>query len=141
MLIQPSARQIDAFFYGLFMDESILRNGGVVPANPRRAYVNDFALRIGQRATLMPHTGARAFGMLMALTHADLQSLYGAPGLEHYRPEAVLAHQLQGSGIPALCYNLPEAPHPGERNLEYALRLQGILESLGFPREYIDSIA
>lgn len=139
MLMQP--RRIDTFFYGLFMDESILRHCGVAPSNPRQAYVDDFALRIGQRATLVPHTGARAFGMLMALTHADLQSLYGAPGLEQYRPEAILAQLLQGSSVPALCYNLPVAPHPDERSTDYALRLQGVLEDLGFPREYIDSIA
>src|SRR5207302_11449402 len=100
MPIEPSERRIDAFFYGLFMDESTLRQSGVTPVNPRRAYVDDFALRIGQRATLVPHTGARAFGMLLALTHAGLQSLYSAPGLEHYRPEAVLAQQLKGPSVP-----------------------------------------
>ena len=141
MPIEPSERRIDAFFYGLFMDESILRQSGVTPVNPRRAYVDDFALRIGQRATLVPHTGARAFGMLLALTHAGLQSLYSAPGLEHYRPEAVLAQQLEGPSVPALCYNLREAPHPDERNPDYARRLQGVLRNLGFPREYIESIS
>ena len=30
-------------------------------------------------------------GMLLTLTHDDLDTLYGAPGLEDYRPEAVLA--------------------------------------------------
>ncbi len=141
MPIQPTERRIDAFFYGLFMDESILRQSGVTPVNPRRAYVDDFALRIGERATLVPHTGARAFGMLLALTHASLQSLYSAPGLEHYRPEAVLVQQLEGPSVPALCYNLREAPHPDERNPDYARRLQGVLRNLGFPREYIESIS
>ena len=140
MPIEPSERRIDAFFYGLFMDESTLRQSGVTPVNPRRAYVDDFALRIGQRATLVPHTGARAFGMLLALTHAGLQSLYSAPGLEHYRPEAVLAQQLKGPSILALCY-LREAPHPDERNPDYARRLQGVLRNLGFPREYVESIS
>ena len=84
-----SDRRIDAFFYGLFMDLDILREGGVAPINPRRAYVDDFALRIGQRATLLPSAGARAYGMLFALTHAELDRLYAAPGLEQYRPEAV----------------------------------------------------
>ncbi len=90
MPIEPSERHIDAFFYGLFMDESILRQSGVAPVNPRRAYVDNFALRIGQRATLVPQPGARAFGTLLALTHANLHGLYSAPGLEHYRAETVL---------------------------------------------------
>ena len=45
-----SVRRIDAFFYGLFMDSDILRESNVTPLNPRGAYVDDFALRIGQRA-------------------------------------------------------------------------------------------
>ncbi len=35
------------------MDREILREAGVEPSNPRRAYVEEFALRIGQRATLV----------------------------------------------------------------------------------------
>ena len=81
-------RRIDGFFYGLYMDLEILRQAGVAPGNGRRAYVENFALRIGQRATLLPSAGARAYGMLYGVTHADLDRLYTAPGLEHYRPEA-----------------------------------------------------
>jgi hypothetical protein len=133
-------RRIDAFFYGLFMDESILRQSGVTPVNSRRAYVSDFALRIGKRSTLVPVAGSKAFGMLMALTHAELELLYNAPGLEHYRPEAVVANTLDGASVPALCYNLREAPGPGGGNAEYAQRLRGVLRALGFPSEYIESI-
>ena len=99
-----SDRRIDAFFYGLFMDIDILREADVAPVNPRRAYVDDFALRIGQRATLLPSAGGRAYGMLFALTHAELERLYTAPGLEQYCPEAVLARPFEGTAAPALCY-------------------------------------
>jgi hypothetical protein len=133
-------RRIDAFFYGLFMDADALRQSGVAPSNPRRAYVDGFALRIGQRATLVPAAGARAYGMLFALTHAELERLYTAAGLTEYRPEAVLAQPLEGTPAPALCYNLSEAPGPHERNPEYAARLQRVLEALGFPPEYVASI-
>ena len=136
-----SDRRIDAFFYGLFMDIEILRAGGVAPVNPRRAYVDDFALRIGQRATLLPSAGARAYGMLFALTHAELEQLYAAPGLEEYRPEAVFAHPLEGTPGPALCYNLRQAPRPHERNPEYAARLQRTLATLGFPPDYIAAVS
>jgi hypothetical protein len=136
-----SERRIDAFFYGLFMDREVLREGGVAPVNPRRAYVDDFALRIGQRATLVPSAGARAYGVLFALTHAELDRLYRAPGLEQYRPEAVLARPLEGAPTPALCYNLREAPGPHERNPEYAARLQQALGKLDFPPEYVASVS
>ena len=133
-------RQIDGFFYGLFMDVQVLREAGTKPSNFRRAYVADFALRIGRRATLVPSSGSRAYGMLIALTHAELESLYRAPGLEVYRPEAVVAHTFEGDAIPALCYNLVQAPEPHERNPEYAMRLKSVLESLGFPVEYVESV-
>ena len=133
-------RQIDGFFYGLFMDAEVLRQSGVKPSNFRRAYVTDFALRIGERATLVPSPGARAYGMLISLTHADLDRLYGAPGLEAYRPEAVIAHPFDGEAIPALCYNLVEPPRPHERNPEYAGRLRGVLKNLEFPNEYVESV-
>jgi hypothetical protein len=90
-------RRIDAFFYGLYMDVEVLREANVVPVNPRRAYVDNFTLRIGQRATLLPAAGARAYGMLIALSHQELERLYTAPGLEQYRPEAVLAQPLEGA--------------------------------------------
>ena len=136
-----SDRRIDAFFYGLFMDGEILHKAGVEPTDPRRAYVDGFALRIGQRATLVPAAGGRAYGMLFALTHAELVRLYAAPGLEQYQPEAVLAQPLVGTPLPALCFNLGEAPQPHERNPEYAAQLRRVLRELDFPAEYVASVS
>ncbi|MGB6487973.1 MAG: gamma-glutamylcyclotransferase family protein [Steroidobacteraceae bacterium] len=133
-------RRIDGFFYGLFMDVGVLRNSGVVPVNPRKAYVDGFALRVGSRATLVPSPRARAYGMLIALTHPELERLYGAPGLDQYRAEAVLACCIEGGAVPALCYNLPVEPRADERNPDYAARLQKVLRDLNFPAEYVNSI-
>ncbi|MFN0151759.1 MAG: gamma-glutamylcyclotransferase family protein [bacterium] len=135
-----SDRRVDVFFYGLFMDHEVLRGAGVAPIDPRRAYLDGFALHIGQRATLVASTGSRAYGMLFALTHHELERLYAAPGLEQYRPEAVLAQPLEGTLTPALCYNLRDAPRPDERNPEYATRLVSALSKLGFPEEYVASV-
>jgi hypothetical protein len=134
-------RRIDTFFYGLFMDAAILRSAGAAPENPRRAFVDDFELRIGLRATLVPVAGSRAYGVLYALTHAELELIYIAPGLEEYRPEAVIAQPLDGMSTPALCFNLRHAPRADERNPEYASRLQQILTGLGFPEEYVASVS
>ena len=133
-------RRVDGFFYGLFMDVAVLRDSGVVPTSPRRAYVDDFALRIGNRATLIASPGARAYGMLIALTHSELDHLYRAPGLDQYRPEAVMAKLMEGGSVAALCYNLVVEPRADERNLEYAGRLQRTLRDLGFPPTYIESV-
>ena len=134
-------RRIDGFFYGLFMDSDILRESQVVAVSPRRAYVDGYVLRIGRRATLVPTPGARAYGMVFSLTHDELEKLYAAPGLERYRPEAILAHSMEGETLPALCYNLREAPGPDEANTEYAARLRAVLGKLEFPPEYIASIS
>lgn len=134
-------RRIDVFFYGLFMDRDILRESQIVAANPRRAYVDGHALRIGRRATLLPASEARAYGMVFALTHDELERLYSAPGLEQYRPEAILAHALDGGTLPVLCYNLREDPGPDEANEEYAARLRTALSRLNFPPEYVASVS
>jgi hypothetical protein len=134
-------RRIAAFFYGLFMDQEILRESQIEAMNPLRAYVEGYALRIGRRATLVPSPGARTYGIVFELTHDELEKLYSTPGLEQYRPEAILVRSMDGDSLPALCYNLQEAPRPGEANSEYAARLQAVLGKLGFPPEYIESIA
>ncbi len=113
-------RRIDGFFYGLFMDSDILRESRVAAVRPRRAYVDGYALYIGRRATLVPASGARAYGMVFALTHGELERLYSTTGMEQYRPEAVVANLLEGGTLPAICYNLGEAPGPDEANPEYA---------------------
>ena len=138
---RAGARRVDGFFYGLFMDAGVLRQNRVEPSNPRRAYVDDFALRIGRRATLVPEEGARAYGVVFALTHEEIERLYGMPGLEDYRPEAVTARTLDGDSLPALCFNLRVVPEPDEASAEYAARLRAVLAELGFPREYVESVA
>jgi len=134
------SRKLDGFFYGLFMDADVLDEAGTTPANFRRAYVDNFALRIGQRATLVPSPGSRAYGMLISFTHADLDRLYGAPGLEVYRPEALMACPFDGEAVPALCYNLVKAPEAHERNPEYAARLKMVLGKLDFPADYVEAV-
>lgn len=133
-------RKIDVFFYGLFMDEDLLRSKGVTPTNLRPASVFGFQLRIGKRATLVPSPTDRVYGLLASLSHAELERLYSEPSVQAYRPEAVLANLSNGEVLAALCFNLPEPPSAEERNVEYAARLRALAERLNFPAEYIASI-
>jgi hypothetical protein len=133
--------RIDTFFYGLYMDETVLAGAGVTARHGRKARAVGFALRIGRRATLVKETGATAWGMVFALTEGELDRLYGAPGLEVYRPEQVEVALENRAIITARVYNLPQPPAPDERNPEYAGKLKAVLTRLGFPADYVAGIA
>jgi hypothetical protein len=135
-----SERRIAVFFYGLFMDPDALRQRGVHPTDVRRGCVQGFELRIGQRATLVPDSNSRVHGMLMSLSHDEIDRLYAEPSVSSYRPEAVGCELEDGSRAPALCFNLTEPPSPHERNAEYAERLRGLARRLELPASYVDGI-
>lgn len=130
---------VDAFFYGLFMDEGVLREAGVAPRHGRKARLDGFALRIGRRATLARSAGSTVWGMVYTLTPEELHKLYGAPGLERYRPEDVEVALDNRAMIAARVYILPQAPAE-EPNPDYAQRLKAALTRLGFPPDYIAGI-
>jgi len=130
----------DVFFYGLFMDDDILRDQGICPRARRKAVVPGYRLAIGRRAMLLPQFGAQAFGMVFTLAEAEISTLYAGAGLELYRAQSVTAWLEDGKLAAVTTFNLREAPAVGESNLEYAGRLRAVLERLGFPAEYIRSI-
>lgn len=134
-------RRINVFFYGLFMDADALRAKGVEPHHPRRVCVPGFALRIGHRATLVPDADGCVYGVLMQLSHEEIERLYSEPSVRMYRPEAVIAELDDASRIPALCFNLPVPPEASEANEEYAQRLRDLARRLGLPADYVDRIA
>jgi gamma-glutamyl AIG2-like cyclotransferase len=133
-------RRLDVFFYGLFMDRQLLEGKGIRPEDVRLAAVPGFGLRLGARAALASAPGAEVHGVLMKLSHADLEKLYSEPSVQAYRPEPVLAVAGNGVAVAALCYNLPEPPGPDERNAEYAAKLRALAQRIGLPSEYVSSI-
>jgi hypothetical protein len=133
-------RRVDVFFYGLFMDQQLLEAKGVHPTDIRAAVLEGFALRIGARAALVPTPGTRVHGLLMRLSHAEMEKLYSEDSVRAYRPEPVLVRVHDGEAVAALCYNLPEPPSPDERNVEYATKLRALARQIGLPAEYVASI-
>src|SRR5687767_2216288 len=113
-------RRVAVFFYGLFMDTDLLRTKGVDPVHPRRATVANYALRIGQRATLIPQEGSEIHGFVMDLTHEAIDALYAGPSVRMYRPEAIVCETSDDAPVPALVFNLPDPPAPDEKNTAYA---------------------
>jgi len=92
-------RRADVFFYGLFMDEDLLRGKGLKPEGAELAAVDGLALRIGQRAALVPSAGAQVYGVIMSLTLSELDRLYSEPSVQAYQPQAVLAQLTSGGTI------------------------------------------
>lgn len=135
------ARRIAVFFYGLFMDEALLREKDLHPRERRLASVTDFRLAIGARATLVPCANETVHGVLFSLTHRDVDALYADASVGVYRPEAVAARLGDGRVVAALCFNLPMPPPRDERNPRYAAKLKELAARIGLPRDYVSSIA
>lgn len=139
-MTDTEVRRIDVFFYGLFMDDALLREKGIDPRSRRLASVENFCLVIGERATLVPRTGQTAHGVIFSVTHAEVDALYAEASVSVYRPEALLAQLEDGSIIAALCFNLPAPPSKEERNPQYAAKLRALADRIGLPKSYVSSI-
>jgi hypothetical protein len=133
-------RRINVFFYGLFMDVEALRAKGLQPSEERLVSLPGFALRIRERATLVPEANGQVYGMNMLLTHAEVDRLYSDPSVSAYRPEAVLTRLVDGSVVPALCFNLVNHPGAAEGNPQYATKLRELAQRLQLPSNYVASI-
>jgi hypothetical protein len=131
---------VDAFFYGLFMDSDLLRSKGLAPKDPELASVSGLALRIGQRAALVPDPSGRVHGVVMSLRLDELERLYAEPGVREYRPQAVLAELAGGGVTAALCYNLATPPGASERNSDYVRKLRAAGEKVGLPADYLSAL-
>lgn len=130
-----------AFFYGLFMDISLLREMKLTPVELGHAALRGYQLRVGARATLIPNPEATSYGMLIELSDTELSILYSPPGLSDYQPEHVVTHRLDdGSTQRAVCYNLPTEKLGAEFNSEYAKNLSALLIRLGFPPDYANEV-
>ena len=127
------------FFYGLFMDDSILAQQGVHAEAPRVGCVAGFRLAIGARATLVPDPAARAWGVVMDVDAANLERLYTEPSVADYEPVPVTVTLRKNETIRALCYNLPKEQLAGT-NPNYAEKLLTLATRLGLPRRYLKEI-
>ena len=139
-MTEEKIRRIDVFFYGLFMDDALLREKGMNPVDRRMASVENFSLVIGARATLVPYAGRTVYGVLFSLTHTEVDALYSEASVSVYRPEAVFAQLADGSITPALCFNLPMPPSADERNPQYVSKLRELAERIGLPSSYVSSL-
>ena len=130
---------MNVFFYGLFMDQNLLGGKGIAPSSAVTGYVDGFRLRIGERATLQPHAGGRAYGVMMDVAADEIAELYAESSVADYVPEFVTVELMDGSRAEASCYNLP-GNIVGDPNTGYAAALLDVARQLGLPDAYLREI-
>lgn len=130
---------MNVFFYGLFMDRDILSKNGIHPTNPRKGHLNDYTLKIGARASLIPCKEEKAYGVVMEVGEDELTKLYAEESVADYVPEPVEITTESNEHVMATCYNLPLELLSGT-NPEYARSLYKLAKKLGFPDTYLKRI-
>lgn len=127
------------FFYGLFMDESLLAAKGIRPSASSSGYVEGFRLHIGERATLLAESNSRSYGVLMEIAADEAQALYSDKSVCDYVAEPVVVHLANDRQVAAVCYNLPATKLTGT-NPQYAAALLALATRLGLPDGYLAHI-
>ena len=130
---------MNVFFYGLFMDVSLLEEKGISPGNVEIGYVEGFTLRIGERATLVRSDAGRAFGVMTNISGDEAKALYAENSVADYVPEPVTVILMDGSKAAATCYNLPANKVTGT-NRAYADALWKLADQLGLPEQYLAEV-
>lgn len=129
------------FFYGLFMDPDLLRSEGYNPGPLQIAKLNNYHLKLGTRATLVPDPAGEAWGTIMSLPPEELDALYSAPSVADYQPTAVKCITENDLEAKADVYILnPDDPLEPPADATYARKLLTIAEKVGLPLKYLQEL-
>ncbi len=121
------------------MNKDVLIKNGVNPLNPRKGYLNDYTIKIGNRASLIPCKKEKAYGIIMTINDEELVTLYSEKSVADYIPEKVKIIMNNTESVIATCYNLPLELLTGTNEL-YAKSLYKLSKKLNFPDEYLSII-
>jgi hypothetical protein len=126
------------FFYGGLINPRILDKVGMKPTRQEPATLSGFDIRISPYVTLVRSAGHIVFGLLMEVTHAELQHMYSQLKARYF-PEALVVSDAAGCLRPALCYRVWDMP-PGQAEVDHVEALATAAESCGFPQWYLAKI-
>lgn len=133
-----STSPIAAFFYGGLINAAMQERAGVRPERQVQAALCGYDITIRPYVNLHRSVGDQVFGVVMWLTHAELDILYGQLKVR-YRPAAVVVESVEGSLIPALCYFADEMAD-GPADEQHVRMLLEPAQQLGFPDWYLRRI-
>ncbi len=134
-----SKRLKSVFFYGLFMDENLLKEKGLNPLGAKLAHIDGYGLRIGERATLTKSALERSYGTVIQVSEEELGILYDDESVVGYFPEKVTAADTEGSTLKAVSYILP-MEKLSRKNSKYAKALSIVARKIGLPEEYVREV-
>ena len=135
--------KIWVFFFGAYINFSVLREVDLIPEEYRVATLSGYQLNVAPTATLTPKPGSSVWGIIATATHEELRRLY----VDHakiflggdYFPRAVTVTDFDNNIIPALCYICDDMkPRPAEA--DYIELIARPAEEFGFPKDYIQMI-
>lgn len=134
--------KVTTFFYGSYMNLSVLKEVSLVPDNVKVARLLGFDISIRPLANLVRSDQHSVYGILAPATHRELDRLYSHArdvlgGV--YLPHPVVAHGLDGELIPALCYIAPTM-EPQRASNDYIDRIVAPAKTFAFPRWYIERL-
>jgi hypothetical protein len=121
------------FFYGLYMDEEILKSKGVNPRDKHLVKAKNYRLRIGNMATLLRDESSEAYGIVYSLTYEEIDKLYKDAGLIQYVTEVVLVETEDSKEIVALSCILLNPPTVDEDNPTYVESLLKCMKKYKLP--------
>ncbi len=135
--------KIWVFFFGAYINFSVLREIDLIPEEFRVATLSGYRLNIEPTATLSREPGSTVWGIIATATHEELRRLY----VDHakiflggdYFPRAVNVTDTNDNIIPALCYICADMK-PVPAKAEYIEQIARPAEEYGFPKEYVKMI-
>jgi hypothetical protein len=134
-------KRIGAFFYGSFIRPEVMARGGLRPqdVDAQVARLNGFDIHVSPHANLSQSDRHCVYGVLVQLTHDELDRLYSADGVGVFLPEAVVVETADGAVRPALCF-IPPAPGDAPADPEYLDELIEAADGYGFPSWYVERL-
>jgi hypothetical protein len=126
------------FFYGGLINPEVMQRVGMAPKRQEVATLAGYDIRIEPWVNLVPSTDDVAYGLLMQLTHRELAQAYGQLKVAYY-PFPVVARDLEGRFVAALCYLSP-GMDAGQAERAHVENLLKPATALGFPEWYLAKI-
>lgn len=130
------SKRVAVFFYGSFMRPEVMAKAGFEPGSVEVAQLNGYDICFDPHANVFASPMHSVYGIVVEISHAELDRMYGASGVGVFLPEAVLVVMPDGRWASVMCYMPPERRN-NPIDQPYLARLIEAAKSRGLPTHYI----